>query len=176
MVEGIQLGGLRRARHDLALPSLCAAVIQGTSTFEQLAEFVGPGFELLRFDHLTGIYLSTTEVTRLTGMGCLRLAVFMQHTDVVSFDAIRLPTDYLHNFSACTTRLRELGVHVGRKKQLYQVRAALLAAQDLVDHLVHGYLRTPLPPPLRPLRPLHDHHLLFFNGMPVPLRIVENIS
>ena len=87
-------------------------------------------FELLKFDHLTGIYLSTTEVTSLNGLGRLRLAVFVQHTDVMAFDAIRLPTDYLHNFSACTTRLRELGVHVGRNKQLYQVRAALLAAQE----------------------------------------------
>ena len=106
------------------------AVIQGTSTFEQLAEFVGSDFELLKFDHLTGIYLSTTEVTSHTGLGRLRLAMFMQHNDVMAFDAICLPTDYLHNFSACTTRLKELGVHVGRKRQLYQVRAALLAAQE----------------------------------------------
>ena len=122
LLEGIQLGGLRR---KLDQDRLLAVFQQhpeiDNDLLQAVSDFLGLSLELLVFDSGTGEFLRQQRFG--TRMGYVRLVCY-EHNHVLSHvEAVRLPESLLLSYAELVALLKDRNVPVPKGTQLYQLRA-----------------------------------------------------
>ena len=158
LLEGIQLGGLRRKIDNNELHQLIAPFQEvSTAMLDAIVEFLQLSLELFIFDAFTGELLRQQRHGTLHGY--VRLACFEHHGQIKHIDAIRLPESYLLSYTVLITRMKERKVPVPKGTQLYTLRA-----WELAYHYPLGTPTAAHHPQAIPTLPLKKCKLLHWNA------------